>query len=77
MPSHEQPIIEQLKKLNTAAELIEIDPEFSDTLAFCEHYGCPLDHTCNTIIVAAKRGAKQFAACVVLAHTRPHAAGCE
>ena len=51
-------------------EIIHIDPAFSDTVAFCERYGYPLDHTCNTIIVTSRKGVKKYAACVVLAHTR-------
>jgi prolyl-tRNA editing enzyme YbaK/EbsC (Cys-tRNA(Pro) deacylase) len=53
-----------------AYEVIEIDPEFSDTAAFCEQYGFALEQTCNTILVASRKGPKKQAACVVLAHTR-------
>jgi prolyl-tRNA editing enzyme YbaK/EbsC (Cys-tRNA(Pro) deacylase) len=70
MPTAEQAIVEQLNKLRTPCEIIEIDPEFSDTFAFCDKYGFPLDQTCNTLIVASKRGPQKYAACVVLANTR-------
>jgi prolyl-tRNA editing enzyme YbaK/EbsC (Cys-tRNA(Pro) deacylase) len=66
----EQKVIEALSRTGIAYEVIEIDPEFSDTLAFCERYGFPLEQTCNTILVTSKKGPKQQAACVVLAHTR-------
>ena len=51
-------------------EVIEIDPEFADTAAFCERYQYPVDRSCNTIIVASKKEPKKYVACVVLANTR-------
>jgi prolyl-tRNA editing enzyme YbaK/EbsC (Cys-tRNA(Pro) deacylase) len=66
----EEKIINALDRIGASYEIIEIDPEFSDTEAFCEKYGYPLEQTCNTIIVTSKRGPKKYAACVVLAHTR-------
>ncbi|MEV5754078.1 YbaK/EbsC family protein [Actinoallomurus sp. NPDC052308] len=54
-----------------AFQVAEIDPELSDTAAFCERYGTPLDASANCVIVAAKRGGEvRLAACVVLATTR-------
>src|SRR6185503_2916511 len=50
--------------------IVEIDPAFADTAAFCEKYGYGLDVSGNTIIVASKKEPKQYAACLVLAHTR-------
>jgi len=64
----EQEIFEALREI-CVEEILRIDPEFSDTTAFCEKYGYPLNHTCNTIIVTSKKGPKKYAACVVLAHT--------
>ena len=51
-------------------EWIEIDPAYADTAAFCEHYGYGLGTAANTIIVAAKKEPRLYAACVVLATTR-------
>jgi prolyl-tRNA editing enzyme YbaK/EbsC (Cys-tRNA(Pro) deacylase) len=49
----------------------EIDPDLADTAAFCETYGVGLDISANCVVVAAKRGgARDLAACVVLATTR-------
>ena len=49
----------------------EIDPELSDTAAFCEHYGVGLDASANCVVVAGRRnGETRMAACVVLATTR-------
>src|SRR5213596_93521 len=66
----EHVVAELVAKLGVPYELIEIDPAFADTAAFCEKYGYPLDRSCNTIIVASKKEPKKFVACVVLAHTR-------
>ncbi|RJQ37160.1 hypothetical protein C4552_01485 [Candidatus Parcubacteria bacterium] len=46
-------------------EIIEIDPAFSDTAAFCEKYGFTLEQSANTILVAAQKYPKRYAACVV------------
>lgn len=59
-----------IEGLSTAAELIDCDPELADTAAFCAHYGYPPGQSANTILVASKRPAGSFAACVVLATTR-------
>lgn len=68
--STEQRVIEALDQTAIAYELIEIDPIFADTAAFCEQYGYPPEQSGNTIIVSSKKGEKKYAACVVLATTR-------
>ena len=70
MANPDQKVLEALQKIGIPYELIEIDPEFSDTQAFCEQYGYPPGQTCNTILVTSKKGAKMYAACVALANTR-------
>ena len=70
MSSTEKKIIDALNQIGTPYEIIEIDPSFSDTRAFCDRYGYPPERTCNTIIVTSRKGPKNYAACVVLAHTR-------
>ena len=70
MPTPEEIVIVALQKLDVSYELIDIDPNFADTAAFCEKYGYPADRSCNTIIVASKKEPKRYVACVVLAHTR-------
>jgi prolyl-tRNA editing enzyme YbaK/EbsC (Cys-tRNA(Pro) deacylase) len=70
MASPEQNVIEALQKIGIPYEIINIDPEFSDTAAFCERYAYPPKHTCNTIIVVSKRGPKKHVACVILANTK-------
>ena len=59
-----------LEGLGVPYEAIHIDPAYADTTAFCAHYGYPLSHSGNTIIVASKKTPKQFVACVVLATTQ-------
>src|SRR5262245_26644705 len=70
MPTPEEVVAAAVEKLGVSFELIEIDPAYADTAAFCEKYGYPVDRSCNTIIVASKKEPKKFVACVVLAHTR-------
>src|SRR5438552_12900683 len=70
MPSPEEIVAAAVANLGIPYELIEIDPAFADTAAFCEKYGYPVEQSCNTIVVASKKEPKQFVACVVLAHTR-------
>ena len=69
MPTPEEIVIVALQKLDVSYELIDIDPNFADTAAFCEKYGYPAERSCNTIIVASKKEPKRYVACVVLAHT--------
>ena len=70
MPTPEEIVIVALQKLDVSYELIDIDPNFADTAAFCGKYGYPAERSCNTIIVASKKEPKRYVACVVLAHTR-------
>lgn len=51
-------------------EVIDIDPDYADTAAFCEKYGYPIDTSGNTIVVASRREPVQYAACVVKASTQ-------
>jgi prolyl-tRNA editing enzyme YbaK/EbsC (Cys-tRNA(Pro) deacylase) len=51
-------------------EVIEIDPAFADTAAFCEKYGFPPEQSANTIIVGTKKEPKQYSASVVRATAR-------
>jgi prolyl-tRNA editing enzyme YbaK/EbsC (Cys-tRNA(Pro) deacylase) len=70
MTTTEEIVIVALQKLGVSYELIDIDPNFADTAAFCEKYSYPVERSCNTIIVASKKEPKRYVACVVLAHTR-------
>lgn len=59
-----------MRRLGADHEVIRIDPAHAETAVFCEVYGYPLDRSANTILVAAKRGAQRYGACVLLATTR-------
>jgi prolyl-tRNA editing enzyme YbaK/EbsC (Cys-tRNA(Pro) deacylase) len=63
-------VAQVLDGLGVAYEIMQIDPAFADTAAFCERYGIALDHSANTIVVASKKEPRQYGACVVLATTR-------
>ncbi len=66
----EAQVVAALDRLGIAHELIRIDPDFADTAEFCEKYGYTLDGSGNTIIVASKRGAKKYCACIVQGSAR-------
>jgi prolyl-tRNA editing enzyme YbaK/EbsC (Cys-tRNA(Pro) deacylase) len=66
----EQRVGESLRALGLPYELIPIDPDYADTVAFCARYGVPLERAGNTIIVASKKEPRQYSACVVQATTR-------
>src|SRR5881628_2158240 len=70
MASPEDLVIAAVEALGLPYEVIEIDPEFADTAAFCERYKYPVARSCNTIIVASKKEPKKYVACVVLANMR-------
>jgi prolyl-tRNA editing enzyme YbaK/EbsC (Cys-tRNA(Pro) deacylase) len=59
-----------LEGLGAPYQIVEIDPAFADTAAFCEKYGYGLAESGNTIVVVSKKEPRQFAACLVLANTR-------
>lgn len=65
-----QDVIDAVEQLGVAYELISIDPADADTVVFCEKYGYALEESGNTLVVASKKEPKQFAVCVVLAHTQ-------
>lgn len=51
-------------------EVIECDPDFADTAAFCERYGVDPQDSANAILVAGKGDPRRHALCLVLATTR-------
>ena len=66
----DQGVVERLESVGAEYEMFEIDPDFADTAQFCEKYGFPLEKSGNTIVVASKRGAKKYCACIVAATDR-------
>ena len=63
-------VAEVLDGLGVPYDVMQIDPDFADTAAFCERYGIPPENSANTIIVGSKKEPKQYCACVVKATTR-------
>ena len=68
--SNEASVIAFLDSTGIPYEVVEIDPEFADTAAFCEKYGFPMENSANTIIVASKKKPKTYTASVVRATHR-------
>lgn len=66
----EERVTSFLDSIGADYEIVEIDPDFADTLNFCEKYGFPIETSGNTIIVASKRGQKKHSASVVRADKR-------
>lgn len=63
-------VVAHLEELDARFEILEIDPGFADTAAFCERYGWGLDVSANAIVVASRRPVGRVAVCVALATTR-------
>ena len=66
----ESRVLRTLNSYGMPYEVVEIDPEYADTAAFCEKYGYPPEQSANTIIVGTKKAPKRFSACVVRATAR-------
>ncbi len=61
----ESRVVAVLEGLGVPYEIVRIDPVFADTAEFCAKYGYPVETCGNTIVVASKRGPKQYSACIV------------
>jgi prolyl-tRNA editing enzyme YbaK/EbsC (Cys-tRNA(Pro) deacylase) len=66
----EQHVRRVLDQLRLPHEMVEIDPQYADTAAFCAQYGYPMEQSANTIIVGSKKEPKRYCACVVRATKR-------
>lgn len=66
----EQRVLDHLDSLEANYSLIEIDPVFADTAAFCERYGVAPEESANAILVASKRPKGRLALCLGLATAR-------
>ena len=66
----EKAVEANLKEMGISYELVQINPDFADTADFCREYGYSLEVCGNTIVVASKRGEKQYSACIVLGSDR-------
>jgi Cys-tRNA(Pro) deacylase len=61
---------DRLQALGVEHEVIECDPDFADTAAFCAKYGVAPEQSANTIVVAARKEPDVACACLVLATCR-------
>lgn len=68
--SIEQVVHQQLDALGVPYRVIEIDPAYADTAAFCERYGYQPPICVNCILVASRTGERKYAACLVQATRR-------
>ena len=59
-----------LETLDIRYEVLECQPDLADTELFSSHYGFPMTHCGNAIIVAGKSEPRLYAACVVQAAAR-------
>lgn len=63
-------VVEALRESGAHFEVMDCDPDFADTAAFCERYGIAAEESVNTILVVGKSEPRRYVACVVLATTR-------
>ena len=66
----EQQVVDHLELLQANFEVIDIDPVFADTAAFCDHYGFTLEESANAILIASRKPEGLFCLCLALATTR-------
>ena len=66
----ERAVLDALTELGEDFEVLECDPDFADTAAFCERYGVAPEDSANAIIVVGKVEPRRYVCCVVLATTR-------
>ena len=60
-----------VEEYSLVCDMLECDPDFADTAAFCEKYGFSPEQSANTILVASRKAEPvKYAVCFVLATTR-------
>jgi prolyl-tRNA editing enzyme YbaK/EbsC (Cys-tRNA(Pro) deacylase) len=68
--SIERAVVDALSASGHDFEVLECDPDFADTAAFCERYGIAPEDSANAIVVVGKAEPRRYVCCVVLATTR-------
>ncbi len=63
-------VLAALHSLGAAYDVLDCDPAFADTAAFCERYGIDPADSANAIVVGSRGEPPKFVACVALATTR-------
>src|SRR5690349_1763750 len=64
------PVLEAAAATGGAWRVMDCDPDFADTAAFCERYGVAPEDSANTIVVIGKSDPPVYCACILLATTR-------
>jgi prolyl-tRNA editing enzyme YbaK/EbsC (Cys-tRNA(Pro) deacylase) len=64
------PVLDALAATGAAHRVMDCDPDFADTAAFCERYGIEPEDSANTIVVIGKSEPPVYCACILLATTR-------
>jgi prolyl-tRNA editing enzyme YbaK/EbsC (Cys-tRNA(Pro) deacylase) len=66
----EQVLIDRLDSLGVPYEVLPCDPEWADTIPYCEKYGVTMEESANSILVVGKSDPRVYCGCVVTADTR-------
>ncbi|HTS82953.1 MAG TPA: YbaK/EbsC family protein [Myxococcaceae bacterium] len=66
----EASVVAALERAGARYEVLDCDPAFADTAAFCARYGIDPGDSANAILIATRREPKLHALCLVLATTR-------
>ena len=63
-------VMQSLNDVGASYEIIDCDPSFADTAAFCNRYGYLPEESANAILLEGKADPPLYALCLVLATTR-------
>ena len=66
----ERSVLSHLDRLGVDYEVLQCNPDFADTAAFCAEYEVPLSHSANAILVKSRRGERRFGLVVVAANCK-------
>ena len=65
-------VMQSLNDVGASYEIIDCDPSFADTAAFCNRYGYLPEESANAILLEGKAESPVYALCVVLALSLIH-----
>jgi prolyl-tRNA editing enzyme YbaK/EbsC (Cys-tRNA(Pro) deacylase) len=66
----EQKLIDRLDSLGVPYEILPCNPEWADTIPYCEHYGVTMEESANSILVVGKSEPRVYCGCVATADTK-------
>jgi len=70
MPTPEEIVAAAVANLGVPYELIEIDPAFADTAAFCEKYGYPPSNRATRLSSRRRKSRRNLSRACAVAHRR-------